>query len=103
MSELVTSVFAPLAAPKGGVYVAFVGASLKAAPAASKFLAGAADQIAAAAKTANFRGKSLTSMDILAPSGVDCERLLVIGVEGDKENKNKDLPVAQEKREVRAS
>jgi leucyl aminopeptidase len=91
MSELVTSVFAPLAAPKGGVYVVFVGASLKAAPTTSKFLAGVANQIAAAAKTANFLGKSLTSMDILAPSGVDCDRLLVIGVERDKENKATDF------------
>jgi len=91
MSSPVTSAFAPLSAPKGGVYVVFVGASLKLAPAAQKALVGAADLIAAAAKTASFRGKSLSSLDILAPSGVACERLLVIGVERDKDKKETDF------------
>ena len=91
MSDHVTSAFAPLLAPKGGVYAVFAGASLKLAPVAQKFLAGAADQIAAAAKTSSFRGKLLSSMDILAPVGIACERLLVIGVEADKEKKKTDF------------
>jgi len=91
MSDPVTSAFAPFSAPRGGVYVVFVGASLKPGPIPQKYLARAADQIAKAAKAANFLGKSLTFMDLLAPSGIDCERLLVIGVERDKEKKTTDF------------
>ena len=91
MSNRVTSAFAPFSAPKGGVYVIFVGAALSHAPGLQRFLVGAAAQIAAAAKTTSFRGKSLSSLDILAPAGLACERLLVVGVERDKEKKATDF------------
>jgi len=91
MSQNVTSAFAALSAPKGGVYVIFVGAALNPAPTVQKFLSSVASQLAAAAKTASFRGKTLSSMDILAPAGIDCDRLLVVGVEPDKEKKATDF------------
>ena len=91
MSQNVTSAFAALSAPKGGVYVIFVGAALNPAPTVQKFLSSVASQLAAAAKTASFRGKTLSSMDILAPAGIDCDRLLVVGVERDKEKKATDF------------
>ena len=91
MSDQVTSAFAPLSVPKGGVFVVFVDATLKPSPNVQKLIAGVADQIAAAAKTASFRGKTMSSMDILAPTGVECERLLVIGVARDKDKKETDF------------
>jgi hypothetical protein len=66
MSEFVKTAFAPLAAPKGGTCVVFVGPSLKCGPTAHAFLGGAADLIASAARTANFEGKPLSALDILA-------------------------------------
>jgi leucyl aminopeptidase len=91
MSDYVTSAFAPLSAPRGGVYVVFVDASLNPAAPVRKFLEGAGDLIATAAKIANFRGKFLSSMDILAPAGVECDRLLVVGAERDKDSKATDF------------
>ena len=51
MSEFVKTAFAPLAAPKGGTCVVFVGPSLKCGPSVHGFLGQAADLIASAAKT----------------------------------------------------
>jgi len=47
MSEFVKVAFGPLSAPKGGVYVVFVGADLKAAARVAGFLEGAAARRAA--------------------------------------------------------
>ena len=91
MSHNVTSSFAALSAPKGGVYVIFVGAALVPTASVQKFLGAVANQMAAAAKAASFRGKMLSCMDILAPAGVACDRLLVVGVERDKEKKATDF------------
>jgi leucyl aminopeptidase len=92
MSEFVKSAFAPLTGPKGGTYVVFVGADLKCGPAVSAFLGGATDLIAAAAKTAQFEGKPLSALDILAPHGFEAERLLIIGLGGAKELAETDFP-----------
>jgi leucyl aminopeptidase len=91
MSEFVKTTFAPLAAPKGGTCVVFVGASLKCGPTAHAFLGGAADLIASAAKTAHFEGKPLSALDILAPHGFAAERLLAIGIGGAKEAAETDF------------
>jgi leucyl aminopeptidase len=92
MSEFVTTAFAPLTAPKGGTYVVFVGADLKCGPLTSAFLGGAGDLVAAAAKAAQFEGKPLSAVDILAPHGLQAERLLVIGLGGAKEAAETDFP-----------
>ena len=85
MSEFVKTAFGPLAAPKGGTYIVFVGAGLKCGPAVSAFLGDAANLIASAAKTAQFEGKPLSALDILAPHEFAAERLVVIGLGGAKE------------------
>jgi leucyl aminopeptidase len=85
MSEFVKTAFGPLAAPKGGTYVLFVGADLKGGPIVSGFLGDASELIASAAKTAQFEGKPLSALDILSPHGLEAERLLVIGLGGPKE------------------
>ncbi len=80
MSQFVDVAFGPLSAPKGATYVVFVGADLKTGPGVAEWLGDAADKVAGAAKTSGFRGKFLTNLDILQPSGVNAARLLVIGV-----------------------
>ncbi|WP_158817948.1 leucyl aminopeptidase [Methylocapsa sp. S129] len=85
MSEFVKTVFGPLAAPKSGTCIVFVGVGLKCGPAVSAFLGGAVELIASAAKTAQFEGKSLSVLDILAPREFAAERLVVIGLGGAKE------------------
>ncbi len=92
MNEFVTIAFAPISAPKGGTYVVFVGADLKAPPRVGALLGGAAARIEAAAKTVRFRGKTLTCTDILEPSGVEAARLLVVGVAPGKDGKPIDFP-----------
>ena len=93
MSEFVRIAFGPVSAPKGGAYVVFVGADLKASREVAALLGPAAATIEAAAKTSGFRGKFLTSLDIFEPAGVDAARLLVIGVAPAKEGEPIDLPL----------
>ena len=59
MSEFVKIAFAPIAAPKGGALVVFVGADLKPAPARRALLGEAARDRIRRAKTVGFKGKSL--------------------------------------------
>ena len=92
MSEFVKTAFAPLTAPEGGAYVVFVGAELKCGPSVSAFLGGAAGLVASAAKIAQFEGKPLSALDIVAPHGVAAERLLIIGLGGAKELADTDFP-----------
>ncbi|MGA2792037.1 MAG: leucyl aminopeptidase [Roseiarcus sp.] len=92
MSEFVKTAFAPLTAPEGGTYVVFVGVDLKCGPSVSAFLGGATALVASAAKIAQFEGKPLSALDIVAPHGVDAERLLVIGLGGAKELADTDFP-----------
>jgi leucyl aminopeptidase len=91
MSEFVKSAFAPLTAPKGGTYVVFVDATLKCGPAVSAFLGGATDLIASAAKIAQFEGKPLSALEIIAPHEVGADRLVVIGLGGAKEAAETDF------------
>jgi leucyl aminopeptidase len=93
MNEFVKTAFAHLAGPKGGTYVVFVGADLKCGPVTTGFLGKAADLVKAAARTAQFEGKPLSALDILAPHGLDAERLLVIGLGGPKELAETDFTV----------
>ena len=92
MNEFVKIAFGPISAPKGGTFVVFVGADLKASPRVAALLGEAAARIEAAAKTARFHGKTQTSLDILEPSGVEAARLLVVGVAPGKDGKPIDFP-----------
>ena len=92
MSEFVKVAFGPMAAPTGGTFVVFVGADLKTGPRVAELLGAASARLEAAAKTAGFHGKSLTSMDILEPSGLEAARLLVIGVAPARDGRPIDFP-----------
>jgi leucyl aminopeptidase len=85
MSEFVKTAFAPLSAPNGGAYIVFVGGALKCGPGATALLGGASELIATAAKTAQFEGKPLSALEILAPHGIQADRLVVVGVGSAKE------------------
>ena len=52
-----------------------------------------APRIESAAKTAGFKGKTLTALDILEPAGLEAARLLVVGVAPGKDAKPLDFAV----------
>ena len=87
MSDFIEIAFAPLTGAgrlpgTGDTLVVFVGADLKAGPAAAEALGEAVGLIEPAAAAAGFKGKSRTALDILAPAGgLGCGRLLVIGTD----------------------
>src|SRR5271169_5334716 len=91
MSEFAKIAFAPIAAPDGGALVVFVGGDLKPGAAAAIVLGEAAAAIDAAAKTVGFKGKALTALDILAPTGLAAARLIVVGVAPAKDGKPLDF------------
>jgi leucyl aminopeptidase len=93
MNDIVKIAFGPIAAPRGGTLVVFVGADLRPGERARALLAEFAARIESAAKTAGFRGKALTALDILEPSGLEAARLLVVGVAPGKDGKPLDFAV----------
>ncbi len=90
MTEFVDIDFAPLSGPAApstaaagerGALVVFVGGDLKLGSQAAKLAERAAGLIEATAPVAKFKGKVRTAMDILAPAGLDYDRLVVIGTD----------------------
>ena len=63
-----------------GTVVVFVGEDLKPGQAAREQFASAATLIETAAGIAKFKGKSKSALDLVAPAGLNCDRLLVVGV-----------------------
>ncbi|MXN64467.1 leucyl aminopeptidase [Stappia sp. GBMRC 2046] len=72
--------FAKPAAPKKGVAVVFVDEKLNLGPAAGEFLSAADGLLDKAAKAASFKGKANAVLDLIAPAGLSCDRLIVIGL-----------------------
>jgi leucyl aminopeptidase len=86
MSGAVKIAFGSLSAPKGNALLLFVGADMKPAPAVTAQFGDLEPLIRAAAKASNFRGAQRSALDILAPSGLDASRLVVVGVAPGKDN-----------------
>ncbi|MCW6508070.1 leucyl aminopeptidase [Lichenifustis flavocetrariae] len=85
MPDLVEITFTPLGAePSGGTLVCFVGKSVELQGAAARSLPGAAALVTKAAEIAQFKGKPKSVLDLLAPSGLAIDRLLVVGAEDEK-------------------
>lgn len=61
-----------------GTVVVFAGNDLALGPQAKAL--GVGDLIARAAATASFKGKAMTTLDLLAPAGTDLDRLVVVGM-----------------------
>jgi leucyl aminopeptidase len=91
MSGVVKIAFGSLSAPKGSALVVFVGAEMKPAPTVTAQFGDLEPLIRAAAKASNFRGAQRTALDILAPTGLDASRLVVVGVAPGKDNASVDF------------
>jgi leucyl aminopeptidase len=79
MSEALEIQFASLSAAPTGTLALLAGAELALAPTARGFDERTKGAVSKAARAADFTGKAKTSMEILAPAGIDTPRLLVIG------------------------
>lgn len=79
MSDAVKVGFVPLSTAPKGVLVAFCDDSLKLGQATRKALGEAAGTVKRAAAVNQFKGKSGSILDILAPEGIKIQRLIVIG------------------------
>src|SRR6195256_923670 len=79
MPDAVKVGFVPFSAAPRGILVVFCDAALKLGAATRKPLAAAANLVSRAAETNQFKGKSGSTLDILAPEGLKVSRLIVVG------------------------
>src|SRR6266849_7756152 len=79
MSDAVKVSFVPFSAAARGILVIFCDDALKLGTATSKALGEAASIVKRAAATNQFKGKSGSTLDILAPEGLKTSRLIVVG------------------------
>jgi len=79
MSDAVKVGFVPFSAAARGTLVIFCDDALKLGTATSKALGDAANIVKRAAATNQFKGKSGSTLDILAPEGLKASRLIVVG------------------------
>jgi leucyl aminopeptidase len=79
MPDAVKVGFVPFSNAARGILVVFCDEQLKFGAAAAKALGSAAAVVKRAAASNNFKGKSASTLDILAPEGLKADRLLVIG------------------------
>jgi leucyl aminopeptidase len=91
MSDAVKVGFVPFSAPARGIVVVFCDDQLKLGEATRKALGKAADTVERAAPTNQFKGKSGSALDILAPEGIKAQRLIVIGTGKPSAIKEKDF------------
>jgi leucyl aminopeptidase len=79
MSDAVKVGFVPFSAAARGILVVFCDDTLKFGAATRKALGSAANLVKRAAETNAFKGKSGSTLDILAPQGLKVSRLIVVG------------------------
>src|SRR3981189_876197 len=79
MPDAVKVGFVPFSAAPRGILVVFCDDALKLGAAARKTLGGEANLVSRAAETNQFKGKSGSVLDILAPQGLKVSRLIVVG------------------------
>src|SRR5690349_10815316 len=78
--------FQPHGKVESGDLIVFVGDNLKPAPAVAKQIGSkAVDLIARAAAAESFKGKAKSAMTIVVPNGLAVDRLIVIGLGGEKD------------------
>jgi leucyl aminopeptidase len=80
MAERVEISFTKLAAPASGSAVILTDKSLKLGPHSAALDAAVGKRFARAAEAAKFKGKALKSLQLLAPAGVDLERIAFLGL-----------------------
>src|SRR5262252_4356567 len=91
MSDAIKVGFVPYSAAPSGILVIFCDETLKIGPATRKALGKSVDLIKRAAETNQFKGKSASVLDILAPEGIKIQRLIVVGTGKASELKDKDF------------
>jgi leucyl aminopeptidase len=91
MSEATKLGFSGFAAPATGALVVFCDDKLAFGAASKRLLGAAADLVKRAAAADRFTGKSGSALDIVAPSGLEVSRLVVIGIGKAKELKALDV------------
>ena len=79
MPDAVKVGFVPFSAAPRGILVVFCDDTLKLGAATRKTLGAAANLVSRAAETNQFKGKSGSTLDILAPEGLKVSRLIVVG------------------------
>jgi leucyl aminopeptidase len=79
MPDAVKVGFVPFSAAPRGVLVVFSDESMKFGPVTRKVLGSATDTVRRAAEASQFKGKSGSALDILAPAGLKVDRLIVAG------------------------
>jgi len=92
MPDAVKVGFVPFSTAPRGVLVVFCDDTLKVGPATRKMLGAAANLVKRAADTNQFKGKSGSTLDILAPEGLKAERLIVVGAGKLSALKDSDFP-----------
>ncbi|MGB6655208.1 MAG: M17 family peptidase N-terminal domain-containing protein, partial [Xanthobacteraceae bacterium] len=73
------------------VLVVFCDENLKFGPATQRALSPLGDFVRRAAAADRFTGKSGSSLDIVAPSGLNVPRLVVVGIGKESELKSRDI------------
>ena len=74
-----------------GVLVAFCAEGLKFGPATQKLLSPIADYLRRAAAVDRFTGKTGSTLNIIAPTGLNVPRLIVAGIGKERDLKDRDL------------
>lgn len=74
-----------------GVLVTFCAEGLKFGPATQKILSPIGDRLRRAAAADRFTGKSGSTLDIIAPSGLSAPRLVVVGIGKERDLKDRDF------------
>jgi leucyl aminopeptidase len=83
--------FAPLSTPPKGVLVVFCDEGLKFGSATRQVLAETGDLVTRAAAAERFKGKRAATLDIVAPTGLEVSRLVVVGLGKVRELKARDF------------
>src|ERR1700722_10786841 len=91
MTEAVKVGFVPFSTAPRGILVVFCDDTLKLGAATRKVLGTAADLVKPAAAPSHFKGKSGSTLDILAPGGLKVSRLIVVGTGKLSDFKDKDF------------
>src|SRR5215475_14915470 len=91
MSDAVKVGFVPFSTAPRGTLVAFCDDALKFGPGTQKILEKAEGLVRRAAAISQFKGKSGSALDILAPEGIKIQRLIVLGAGKASEIKQKDF------------
>ncbi len=91
MSAALKLEFAPFSTPAKGVLIVFCEEGLKFGSATRKVLHPTGDLVTRAAAAERFKGKNASTLDLVAPAGLDVWRLVVVGAGKARDLKPEDF------------